>query len=78
MKDNLQIFLYVLMRDHLPCGVVRELIKETVFKAEEHEEIFFTNPDLERMAASYAADIRRGRPQDPAVLAEMAKQTEWG
>lgn len=78
MKDNLQIFLYVLLRDHLPSGAVAGIIKNSVFKAQEYEEAVFTNKHLASMAAEWAAEIRNGRPQDPAVLAEMAKITEWG
>ena len=75
MNDNLQVFLYVLMRDEATPGSVRQIIKEYLFKCDGQEAVF-TNRHLAAMAAEYAADIRRGRPQDPAALAEMAKQTE--
>ena len=69
--------LYLLMRDRLPTGTVREIIKTGIFPSGGHRRVY-TNGHLAAMAAEYAADIRRGRPADPAVLAEMAKQTEWG
>lgn len=77
VNDNLQAFLYLLMRDRLPTGTVREIIKTGIFPSDGHRHVY-TNGHLAAMAAEYAADIRRGRPVDPAVLAEMAKQTEWG
>jgi hypothetical protein len=77
MTDPLQAFLYILMRDHLPTGVVRQIMKEHMFPLDGQETVC-TNRHLANMAAEYAADIRRGHPQDPSVLAEMAKQTEWG
>ena len=77
MNSNLQIFLYILMRDHLPTGVVRDIMKNYVFECNGQEAVF-TNKHLAAMAAEYAADIHRGSKQDPSVLVEMAKQTEWG
>ena len=77
VKDNLRAFLYLLMRDHLPPGVVRQIIKTGIFASDGHKHIY-TNGHLAAMAAECAANIKRGRSADPAALAEMAKQTEGG
>lgn len=49
-EDKLTSFLYELMRDHIPCGVVEKIM---LHLHDEHETIFFTNGWL----ASYAKDI---------------------
>ena len=48
-KDELVVFLYILMRDYLPCGYVEEIIQNNVLK-EKNKECTFTNGYL----ASYA------------------------
>jgi hypothetical protein len=48
-KDKLVCFLYILMRDYIPCGKVEEIMYEQI----SDEESVFTNGYL----AKYAQDI---------------------
>lgn len=50
-SDKLTTFLYLLMRDHVPTGVVFAVIAEVNKDA---QGVLLTNEELENMAARYA------------------------
>lgn len=54
-NDQLKAFLYLMMRDHLPCGIVAEVVREVVATAD--DEVEYSNGPLEEMADCYAARI---------------------
>ena len=53
-NSKLITFLYLLMRDDLPCGQVRLEIKRAILDTD------FTNKHLEAMAREYAEDLMKG------------------
>ena len=65
------------MRDHLPTGIVREVMKDHVFMGAGHEHMY-TNKHLAAMATQYAEEIIAGKKQDLAAAIEMSIQTEQG
>lgn len=48
--ERLKLFLYLLMRDHLPTGKVGSLLSEL----RDVEEVYFSAPELEALAERYA------------------------
>lgn len=67
-EDKLVSFLYDLMRDHLPCGVVEDLVLNQVTTADDSE-FLFTNGFL----ANYAKDLAqrlRGTQDEPGTARE--------
>ena len=53
-NDKLVVFLYILMRDHIPCGVIESIYKEHIVLSHEYiKEFLFSNGWL----AEYAKDI---------------------
>ena len=58
MNDKLKTFLYLLMRDHLPCGAVVNTVN-IVDEIDADDGIVFTNKELGEMAERLAARIIR-------------------
>lgn len=58
VRDNLQIFLYLLMRDHLPSGAVAEIIVE-IEKTDSSKGVEFTNKYLALHASELADRITK-------------------
>jgi len=54
-KDKLVGFLYILMRDHLSCGKVQEIINDYLMESDKNCRMDFSNGWL----AKYAQDIAR-------------------
>lgn len=54
-EDRLTRFLYLLMRDHLPTGVIAKLIEQINETGD--REVIFSNKQLEAMASSYAVEL---------------------
>lgn len=50
VSERLKLFLYLLMRDHLPTGKVASLLSDLG----DVEEVYFTAPELEALAERYA------------------------
>ncbi len=61
MSDQVQHFLYILMRDHLPPGVVAGIIEDFV-KASKGLEVTFSNEHLAAYAQELAAVLRSEKP----------------
>lgn len=55
--DRLTSFLYELMRDHVPPGIVMELVNSST-----GETIQYTNGYLAKMAQHFADRLRNNRP----------------
>lgn len=60
-SDPLVLFLYHLMRDHLPTGVVADLCRESL----QHQHTTYTNGWLANYAKTLAAAIGQGERVDP-------------
>jgi hypothetical protein len=59
-NDELVAFLYVLMRDHLPCGQVEQIIQDNIL-AQKEEKITFSNGYLANYAKNLANILRRNK-----------------
>lgn len=72
-SDAITSFLYQLMRDHLPAGVVEKLVREV---AAEPEEQVFTNGWLAKYANNLAEELKNSRTNNLAkVLSEAFGDT---
>lgn len=59
MSDaRLATFLYLLMRDHVPTGVVTKVMQDVDELDARNLKPTFSNPELEAMAARYAESLR--------------------
>lgn len=67
VNSRLVSFLYQLMRDHLPPGVVENLVWDC-----ENPEALFTNGYL----ANYAIDVARRLGDSPIVRQQKAREAE--
>ena len=63
--DNLHMFFYLLLRDHLPAGVVEELVWK--IETASGKKIHFSNMLLARYAETLAARIQQHQSA-PATL----------
>lgn len=54
-EDPLVTFLYILMRDHLPAGVVEEIVERHTY----HEDMKYTNGWLAEYAKDLAARLKK-------------------
>lgn len=60
-SDPLVLFLYLLMRDHLPTGVVAEICRESL----KYSNTSYTNGWMANYAKTLAAAIGQGERVDP-------------
>lgn len=58
VRDRVQLFLYYLMRDHLPIGQVASIIR--VVNQKHPSDIQYTSQEMEDLAKRYANEVRRG------------------
>lgn len=58
--ERLVCFLYLMMRDEVPTGVVCKKIGEASEANSGEGEVSFSNPHLEALARDYANRIREG------------------
>lgn len=56
MPDRLTAFLYLMMRDHVPTGTV----KQTIEQIASDDELVLSAPELQQLAERYSAPLRVG------------------
>ena len=59
-EDRITEFLYILMRDQVPCGTVRQILRD--MEKSIAQDMMYTNTYLAKMSEEYAKNLLNNEP----------------